>query len=107
MSDIKLLPCPHCEDGKAVLHTNELTDKYHVTCCDCGCRTADFKHPEEAIKVWNTRKPMERIKERIDEKMENVDYWTKPFDKYEYYDNGFWEGMNEVAKIVEEEGGIE
>ena len=32
------------------------------------------------------RKAMERIKARIDEKMESVDYWTKPYDKYEYYD---------------------
>ena len=53
------------------------------------------------------RKAMERIKARIDEKMESVDYWTKPYDKYEYYDNGYWEGMNEIATIVKEEGGIE
>lgn len=100
MSEIKLLPCPHCEDGKAVLHTNELTDKYHVTCCDCGCRTADFKHPEEAIGSWNTRKPMERIIERLEvKKRRDGTESDREWGKYI--------GYVDSIKIVKEEGRIE
>ena len=94
MSEIKLLPCTHCEDGKAVFHVNELTDKYHVVCCDCGCRTADFKNPEEAINQWNTRKPMERILTRLEE----LNY---PYSR-ELHDMKL-----KAIDIVKEEGGIE
>ena len=59
MSEIKLLPCPFC-GGEAILHHNGLTEKDHVTCLSCCCRTKDSITKEEAIKQWNTRKPMEK-----------------------------------------------
>ena len=63
MSDTKLLPCPFC-GGKAVI-------KYHnplvqVFCKSCGCGTgATFE--KLAIKAWNTRKPIDRIVEQLEE----------------------------------------
>ena len=110
MSEIKLLPCPFCggEVEMAVDSVDAYSNAYTFCCDNCYMYTAyQFSNEKEAIEHWNTRKPMERIKARMDEKMESVDYWTKPYDKYEYYDNGYWEGMNEIATIVKEEGGIE
>lgn len=72
----KLLPCPFC-GGEARLQKRFRKRGYYVICKDrnCGCRTPfyqfDFLSQEElreqAIFTWNTRKPMDRIVERLEE----------------------------------------
>jgi Lar family restriction alleviation protein len=95
VSEIKLLPCPFC-GGEAILHHNGLTEKDHVTCLDCCCRTKDSITKEEAIKQWNTRKPMERIIERLKEKEKQR--WLVLAER---------NGYERAIKIVKEEGGID
>lgn len=74
MIEIKLKPCPFC-GGEAVLHVE---DGVCAICRKCGCRTISLvdgnysgKPGGNAIKAvaekWNTRKPMERIVEQLEE----------------------------------------
>ena len=64
MSDERLKPCPFC-GGEAkwgnVLHN-------YIECKECGFETIWYDTEEEAITTWNTRKPMERIVERLEER---------------------------------------
>ena len=83
MSDIKLLPCPFC-GGEARLDT-EMSRRcliIRIKCKSCHAKIAGYcadigdeekaltnidDCTEKAVKCWNTRKPMERIVERLEE----------------------------------------
>lgn len=68
MSEIKR--CPFC-GGEATL-TNKLSkDEYgqrlwNVCCFGCANRTSSYWDKEIAIEAWNTRKPLERVIERLE-----------------------------------------
>ena len=80
-SDIKLLPCPFCGgEGSAFVDKYE---KYFTGCLKCNfyygieiehdCELEDgwlaiHDSKEEAINAWNTRKPMDRIVEQLEER---------------------------------------
>lgn len=67
MSEEKLLPCPMC-GGKAIktaFSWGNICDEYTVKCTECGVGTKVLKS-DEAVKSWNTRKPMENIVERLE-----------------------------------------
>ena len=40
--------------------------QYAVMCDDCGLISGGNPTKEEAVRAWNTRKPMERIVERLE-----------------------------------------
>ena len=120
MSEIKLLNCPFC-GGEAELNKNYKVKMYSVQCKDCKCMTTfqfDFGEGEEisknkAVEIWNTRKPMERILERL----EDLEKYTeqKAIDvsmseghtlDFEFY-SGKKEGVTISIEICKEEGGIE
>lgn len=99
MSEIKLLPCPFC-GGEAVLVRDRI-GQWRVGCKKCNCMTTyqfDFGEGEEisknkAANVWNTRKPMERIMEQLEEERS-------------IFNNPNWNvAMNKAIKIVK--GGAE
>lgn len=86
MSDIELKPCPFC-GGEAVVHVN---DGVRVICRECGASSKGLvdgysqgRPNGSAIKAvvtaWNTRKPMERIVEQLEE-MGNIKFssFSKP-----------------------------
>ena len=101
MSEIKLLPCPFCgeeaELNRTIFKGREM---YSVSCkhkFDCTIGTTFLRESkEEAIKLWNTRKPMERIVERLE------GLRAKPTETV--YDTIL---VGSVIEIVKEVGGIE
>lgn len=69
MSDERLLPCPFCGGEAKVAH--EYTEAWkleYVMCFRCGCSTPPAISEDTVIQIWNTRKPMERIEERLEER---------------------------------------
>ena len=127
MSKIKLLPCPFCGGEHidySVKTCGRWERKYHVAmyCKDCNCYGARVlitptestryevennpKYKQLAIEKWNTRKPMERIVERLEEceeELKGLQY--KSVNSYGYYSQH--KGIELAKDIVKEEGGIE
>lgn len=72
MQNDKLLPCPFCggeaiqETGERIVWYDESEEFECVHCTNCKA-SVEGKTVEEVIKAWNTRKPMERIAERLEE----------------------------------------
>ena len=109
MSEIKLLHCPFCggearlmsviDDGEVCINYEDELDMNHsfIHCYNCDM---DFiPHTEtarEVLEAWNTRKPMERIIERLE------GLRAKPTETV--YDTIL---VGSVIEIVKEEGGIE
>lgn len=102
MSDKKLLPCPFC-GGEAIILSEsdyEAHAWYRVECNECDCKTGSYVNEcgkEEAIENWNTRKPMEKIVERLNNNFRKVKKdedleWNRAIDK--------------TIEIVKEEGGL-
>ena len=119
MSEIKLLPCPFCgweahiEEHKFWNgRTKSFTvGTYGVRCLKCGASGTQFhKTKEEAIELWNTRKPIERIVERLNGKKKTLcgtyDFYTKPLDRPSCK-IAFNNGICESIEVIKEEGGIE
>lgn len=79
MNEIKLLPCPFCggETGINVVKTNQ-GQTASIVCEGCSCRKTMIRPQnyegdieKEICEAWNTRKPIERIVERLDERIEH------------------------------------
>lgn len=76
MSEIELLPCPFC-GGQVKLDE----DDFYMFCCEeCGAGITFAKEQdghaedcsrEESIDKWNTRKPVERIVQQLENKMDH------------------------------------
>ena len=110
MSGIKLLPCPFCGgearlmyydsegDGTpSCINYDEELEVSHAFVHCYNCDTDFFHHSDSAKKVldmWNTRKPMERIVERLEELKQRA--WD---EKYQI--------LCDAIDIVKEEGGKE
>lgn len=96
MSEIKLLPCPFCdEEAKAIVFVD---NSAKIECKQrCFDGTHVFKDVEEAARAWNTRKPMERIVERLNNKFRVV----KSDEDLEWN-----RAINKAIEIVKEEGGL-
>lgn len=63
----KLKPCPFC-GGEAKWFNTESK----VYCVKCCCSTAAFIDKRDATKSWNTRKPMDRIVEQLEEEIKQL-----------------------------------
>lgn len=94
MSDIKLKPCPFCGGEAEFCRTSIKTsdgwsDGVFVYCTECRNRTSAVlynkqEHGEcgeykEASEKWNTRKPMDRIVERLEAEKKYYDEADKTF----------------------------
>ena len=112
MGEIKLKPCPFC-GGEFDLSNNGVKqgDKWlwSAECLNCGC-FMDDKDKDNLIKRVNTRKPMERIVERLEELDDlTLDQFNRSMaGTYEHdFADGKSCGLELAIEIVEEEGGIE
>ena len=104
----QLKKCPFC-GGEVV--TVEGAKCNYVICNICGSESALYDTREEAITAWNTRKPMERIVERLEElrMAEYDDSDEEPV--YNDFDDIFDDGVSsgkfkaylKAIKIVREE----
>ena len=64
----ELKKCPFCGGEAAWDFLNGYkTMGWSIVCIQCRSRCGYHATKEEAIIAWNTRKPMERIVERLDE----------------------------------------
>lgn len=103
MSELK--KCPFCGGS-------DITYFFNITCgfvCeDCGVTFGGFKTYEEAIKAWNTRKPMDKIVERL-EQIKMRYFLTIANTGDENSDSIYEEVGNAIDKaieIIKQEGGL-
>lgn len=82
----KLLNCPFCGGKAFEYYSGSQFEFCEVVCKECGCRSKR-KTEAEAIKAWNTRKPMNEIVEKLDE---TFDRWG--------LDDGKKDIMREIVK---------
>lgn len=110
MSELKR--CPFC-GGEARLQKPYRKRGWYVICknTNCGCRTPFYQHQYTseddlrtiATMVWNTRKPMERIVERLEERVEEQHkLYAIAFNPE---DRGGYDAYSDAIEIVKEEGG--
>ena len=69
----RLKPCPFCGGEARItkLPKSVKPKAFHIGCSQCGAVKILFMTEEEAIRQWNTRKPMDRIVERLKEYQRN------------------------------------
>ena len=116
----QLKKCPFC--GGEVYLTQEdfygrSDNDWMVSCDNCSLLfgfTSQFLTKEEAIKAWNTRKPMERIVERLEachdtacEAKEQInDFYMERRICKEEYCKGRIHAYQRAIEIVKEEGAV-
>ena len=100
----QLAKCPFCGGEAQECNTGNhfLNTYYWVRCKKCGCKLQQSVVREYVIEAWNTRKPMDRIVERLEEEYGTVLYEDGVIVGY---DKGFIH-IDEAIAIVKEEGGL-
>lgn len=111
MSETKLLPCPFCGgEADLVKYIGKLDcKKFAVECRNIECPTLPctewYLDKEEAIKAWNTRKPMDDIVARLEKES---DYWLDKYDEQwkkgflDVYSDGCVDSFDRTIEIVKE-----
>ena len=115
MSETKLLNCPFCGGKASFWRLSEkqkdgYTDCVFVRCKDCYASTKKIEYNarihkndseyDEAKQLWNTRKPMERIVEKLEE---SYRLYAIGFNAE---DRGGYDAYSDAIEIVKEEGGL-
>ena len=74
----ELLNCPFCGGEAKYMEIKDFFISRFVTCTKCGIETPrNCLNRKDAIKRWNTRKPMDNIVEKLEEKTEFLKDCTK------------------------------
>lgn len=60
----ELKKCPFC-GGEAELYMKE--DVCFLCCSECDCQARQCETEEEAIEAWNTRKPIDKVVEQLED----------------------------------------
>ena len=99
----ELKKCPFC-GGEAVVEMDESWYWYwEAHCVNCSVTLGYFETREEAIKVWNTRKPMERIVETLEETRSREIRFCPPRANNKTVMLGQNIGLDRAIEIVKEE----
>lgn len=106
----KLKPCPFC-GGEAEVYYAPGNDIVGIPCFGVACgncktmigtvkdgTTDFFRTPQEAIKAWNTRKPMDKIVEQLEEEYEKAKYGYETYDESSCL--GAMEAYEEVFELL-------
>jgi hypothetical protein len=100
-SEIKLLPCPCCgAEAKVMIPQGHYFTFYQVVCTECELASKATPTVDMTVELWNTRKPLDRIVERLEEWTCEVDI-KLPFDALENQ-KVIW--SDEAIKIVKAGG---
>ena len=112
-----LLNCPFCGGEARLQRKKRNLHGYYVICKSCGCRTSFYQYKydsleklrEQAIEVWNTRKPMQNIVERLEMRSNPTQLlspsWLCREERINRFE-GYRKGLNDAIEIVKEEGGV-
>lgn len=113
MSELKR--CPFCGGEAKLMRFPKCERKYVVICENEQCMASVGNYSqskEKAIEAWNTRKPMERIVEQLEEcyeRYEDLEY-NEHLENGQSLDfeycHGKKDGVNESIEIVIEEDGM-
>lgn len=104
MSELKC--CPFCGGKAEVGHTNHHDKLFVVGCNTPICYgninrfTMVFVSKESAINIWNTRKPMANIVEKLEEKHIDISGNTS---LHYLYSEGYVDALDYVSDIVKQE----
>jgi Lar family restriction alleviation protein len=97
----KLRECPFCGgENVGVFSWNPpfRFTKYSVHCYDCHFGLYEVDNKEDAIKAWNTRKPMDRIVEQLEEEKNHC--CVGSYEDYDPYEDGRFETYEEVIALL-------
>ena len=114
MSELKR--CPFCGgDNVGVWHNRPVSpliaDSYEVRCYNCNFGLRPERLKEKAIEAWNTRKPMQNIMERLEEKSDfhvklaNYEMNVGTIVEMEKHKMAI-DVYSKAIEIVKEEGGL-
>lgn len=92
-----LKTCPFCGGEMVIIEMISnwnrygIQKQYYACCSECCARTQDRPTPKEALALWNTRKPMDRIVEQLErispepttKCYAHEDEYTAAFEMYE------------------------
>ena len=109
MSDERLLPCPFCGGEAEVITTKTRQGQTSsVRCSKCSCKVTILKPAyyegdveKDTVEAWNTRKPMERIVEKLEERQKAfICKKTEPCDYPERLGCCYDRAINDAINIV-------
>lgn len=94
MSELKC--CPFCGgEAKYISFTQGLFVQRFVTCTKCGIETKrNYLKKEDAINQWNTRKPLDNIVEKLEERSA----WHQKYGDSSGYTFAGYEGAIDIVK---------
>ena len=106
MSEIKLLPCPFCGGEAKFITGSPFIWEHAVACGECGTATrmiggvTPSMARNRVAQVWNTRKPMQEIENRLRD--------GKVWRDLLHYDMNFREReiVRKAIEICKEVGGM-
>lgn len=97
----KLKPCPFCGGEAYEYYTGLNFELCQVICKECGSKTARII-AEESIALWNTRKPMDKIVDELEElAMEHPYKVVGEPDTYSQYNEAWSNCCDRAEQIVE------
>ena len=68
----KLKLCPFCGGEAVWWDTGDHKYPYQIVCRSCFCETNETQTRSSAIEAWNTRMPMDRIAEKLEEEVTEI-----------------------------------